>query len=61
MTDTGSKDLVFRNDSDLPIYIYTTVTDTTATVRIYGEKRRTATCSAPSFLRRTYRPLLSAW
>ena len=38
VTDTGSKDLVFRNDSDLPIYIYTTVTDTTATVRIYGEK-----------------------
>ena len=38
VTDSGSKDLVFRNDSDLPIYIYTTVTDTTATVRIYGEK-----------------------
>ena len=38
VTDTGSKDLVFRNDSDLPIYIYTSVTDTTATVRIYGEK-----------------------
>ena len=29
---------MFRNDSDLPIYIYTSVTDTTATVRIYGEK-----------------------
>ena len=38
VTDTGSKNLVFRNDSDMPIYIYTTVTDTTATVRIYGEK-----------------------
>ena len=38
VTDTGSKDLVFRNDSDLPLYIYTSVTDTTATVRIYGEK-----------------------
>ena len=38
VTDTGSKDLVFRNDSDMPLYIYTTVTDTTATVRIYGEK-----------------------
>ena len=38
VTDSGSKDLVFRNDSDLPIYIYTTVTDTAATVRIYGEK-----------------------
>ena len=38
VTDTGSKDLVFRNDSDVPLYIYTTVTDTSATVRIYGEK-----------------------
>ena len=38
VTDSGSKDLVFRNDSDLPIYIYTSVTDTTATVTIYGER-----------------------
>ena len=36
VTDSGSKDLVFRNDSEAPIYIYTSVTDTQAIVRIYG-------------------------
>lgn len=36
VTDTGSKDLVFRNDSEAPIYIYTSVSTTQAIVRIYG-------------------------
>lgn len=38
VTDTGSKDLVFRNDSENPIFIYTTVTDANAYVYIYGAR-----------------------
>lgn len=38
VTDTGSKDLVFRNDTDSTVYIYTSVTKKTATVVIYGKK-----------------------
>ena len=38
VTDSGSKDLVFRNDTDAPIYIYTSVDDDYATVQIYGQR-----------------------
>ena len=38
VTDSGSKDLVFRNDSDAPIYIYTNVDDDNASVYIYGQR-----------------------
>ncbi|OPZ66957.1 MAG: Vancomycin B-type resistance protein VanW [Firmicutes bacterium ADurb.Bin467] len=38
VTNTGSKDLVFRNDSDHPMYIYTNVTEASATVKIYGAR-----------------------
>ena len=32
------KDLKFKNDTDYPIYIYTSVTDSTATVTVYGHR-----------------------
>ncbi|NLF27855.1 MAG: hypothetical protein GX592_08150 [Clostridiales bacterium] len=38
VTNTGSKDLVFRNDSDHPMYIFTKVTEASATVKIYGAR-----------------------
>ena len=34
----GGKDLIFENDSDSPIYIYTSVDDEHATVTIYGKR-----------------------
>ena len=34
----GGKDLVFRNDTDSAIYIYTSVTKEWATLTIYGNK-----------------------
>lgn len=34
----GSKDLVFENNTDSPIYIYTSVTEDYANVKIYGKK-----------------------
>ena len=36
VTDTGNKNLVFRNDTGNPIFIYTEVTKEEACVRIYG-------------------------
>lgn len=38
VTDTSSKDLVFRNDTDSPMYIYTNVNKSKATVVIYGKR-----------------------
>ena len=34
----GSKDLVMRNDTEYPIYVYTNVSGGFATVRVYGHK-----------------------
>jgi len=34
----GSKDFVFRNDTEHPIYIYTNVSKDTASVTIYGAR-----------------------
>lgn len=38
VTDTSSKDLVFRNDTENSIYLYTSGTDSTVTVTIYGSR-----------------------
>lgn len=38
LDSTSGKDLVFRNDTEYPIYIYTSVTSELATVTIYGHR-----------------------
>ena len=38
ITDSGSKDLVFRNDTESPIYIYSEVSGKKAIVTIYGNR-----------------------